>query len=186
MQFVNISSCPIWGRDFKAEGHEFIGNGDQSVHRSDRAGGSYRITGVAARRVERLASNEKAQLNTWIIDQRLGGDTMPTVTEEIVNYAVARLKLPTHERAMRLLKFLTKHTRVVSDQVNLTVKYPRPKSPPDLPGGSLVTSPEHEDYNPRHLEAMAWTESLEHSEVFYLAYYLETGGLIAKNEGGSF
>ena len=185
IEYANISSCPIWGRDFQAEGYEFIGTGEQSVLRSDRAGGSYHITGAAAHRVERLTGNEKARLTTWIIDQRQSVGVMPNITEDTVEYALAKSRLPTHVRAMRLLKFLTRHTRVVSDQVELTVKYPRPEILPGGAGGSVVTGLEHENYNSRHLEAMAWTESIEHSEVFYLAEFLETEGLIIKNRGES-
>ncbi len=55
-QFMNISYCPIWGRDFGAQGHEFLGIGNQSVNSSYRAGGGYHITGNAVSAAERLST----------------------------------------------------------------------------------------------------------------------------------
>lgn len=179
---VNISGCPIWGRDFHAEGHEFIGVGDQGVNKSDRAGGSYFITAGAIRRVEQLTPQQKARLTTWLVNQREQGVNRPDVTEDIVAYAVDSRPLQIYERALRLLRFLTDKTRIVSDIVELTVKFSN-KFPaanrPSFPGSDRGT------YNGLHLQAMARTESTEHSEVFYLAYYLETEGLITNDSDGN-
>ncbi len=131
---------------------------------------------------ERLSSDEKARLTTWIIDQHLSGDSTPTVTEETLDFAVSRSRIPTHDRAMRLLRFLTRQTRIVSEQVDLAVKYPQPGIQDGQSGVLVDTGKDGDTYNSLHLEAMAWTESTEHSEVFYLAGFLESQGLVTRNQ----
>ena len=180
-QFMNIFHCPIWGDDFTARGQEFLDSRDQSVHESDRTAGPYHINGRAVHQVESLTSEQKAQLTTWLVDQRVLGVEMPLVTEDVVEYAVARRRLTTHERAMRLLRFMTRHTNKVSDQVALTV-YRAPSKPGHVAFESGPTNGSSKDYNGIHLRAMAWTESTEHTEVFYLANYLENEGFVTKNQ----
>ena len=182
MQYVSISYCAIWGRDFTAQGHEFMGSRDQSVHESGRTGGRYHITGEAAYAAERLSAQEKARLTTWLVDQRFSDEDMPRITKEIVNHAVARRPLPTYARAMRLLKFLARHTGIVSDQVDLTAKTPRPEVHLVGEFGLAGKGIGRDVYNSPHLKAMAWTESTHSTEVFYLADYLENEGLVVRNQ----
>ena len=96
--------------------------------------------------VKNMPDGEKAKLTTWLIDQRLQGDAQPLVTEERINHAKSKPALPVHERADRLLRLIAEASKPVGTMVQVDSSDP---------------------------SALAWSESIEDSEVFYLASYLE-------------
>ena len=176
-----IATCRIWGQDYTAVGQSIPDPSKVVVTESDRAGGGYVILGGFGRHIAGLDDDEKARLTTWLVDQRLQGNLCPVVTEEIVEYAVNRHRLPIHERAGRLLRFLSRQTIVAGELIFLfqhSVEFLSDTfgSPvyPDMPT------------NPAFLAAMAWSESISPEEVSYMLDYLEEGGWVQESdkEGG--
>ena len=89
-----IATCRIWGEDYMAVGQSIPEPSKVVVTESDRAGGGYVILGSVGRHIDGLDDGEKARLTTWLVDQRLQGNNCPTVTEEIVEYAIGRHRPP--------------------------------------------------------------------------------------------
>ena len=116
---------------------------------SERAGGRYRMSIEAFRRVRGMEDSEKARLTTWLVDQRSLGITIPVITTEVVGYTRNRGILPAHERAERLLRFLVERTDTVGTGV---------------------------DVNWTTLAAFAWSESVVWEEVVFLLNYLRDRG----------
>ena len=88
------------------------------VDDSPRAGGGYSIDVVlVSSGINSLSDQEKARLTTWLVDQRALGNTQPEITETDIDYVKARRPLPVHERAERLLQFISKEGRTVADPV---------------------------------------------------------------------
>ena len=95
--------------------------------------------------INSLSDQEKARLTTWLVDQRALGNTQPEITETDIDYVKARRPLPVHERAERLLQFISKEGRTVADPVWIA----------------------EDTY-----AAYAWSESTEWAEVDYCLDYL--------------
>ena len=157
------TECPIWGADYEATLSGEVWTEartdepditEKSLIDSDRAGGAYRITvqALSSIRNNRLSDIGKAQLTTWLVDQRRQGNAEPIVTDEVVKSFESRgaaNRLPVFERAVRLLRFLIDQTGRVGDSVSI----------------------------PRHwLAAGAWSESTDVREVLFLLDYVEKRG----------
>ena len=152
------------------------------VTHSDRAGGGYVIPGSLGRRIDGLEEDEKARITTWLVDQRLQGNSSPTVTEDIVEYAVNRHRLPIHERADRLLKFLSSQTIVAGDSI-LLFEHAEEVLRDDF--GSPIYLETDTPTNPDFLAAMAWSESITPDEISYLVDYLEEEGWVRESFKGT-
>ena len=174
-----IATCQIWGQDYTAVGQSIPDPSKVVVTESDRAGGGYIILGGVGRHIVGLEDGGKARLTTWLVDQRLQGNLHPVVTEEIVEYAASRHRLPIYERAGRLLRFLSRQTIVAGEFMPLfrhSGEFPRD------PFGSPIY-PEMPT-NPTFLTAMAWSESTSPEEVSYLLDYLEKEGWVQESYKG--
>ena len=166
-----IATCRIWGQDYTAVGQSIPDPNKVVVTESDRAGGGYVILGGVGRHIAGLEDGEKARLTTWLVDQRLQGNPRPVVTEEIVEYAVNRHRLPIYERADRLLRFLSRQTIVAGEPIFLFQH--SGEFPSDAFGSSIYPDM---PTNPTFLAAMAWSESTSPEEVSYLLDYFEEEG----------
>ena len=171
-----INTCRIWGENYKAIGHSIPDPSKIEISTCSRAGGGYVIFGSVGRHLDGLDDAEKARLTTWLVDQRLQGDFVPTVTEELVEYAVNRQPLPIYERADRLLKFLSSQTKVAGEFIPLFTHSGDPEDSPSNEDGhpSDIDLPTQ----PTFLAAMAWSESTFPDEISYLAGYLEEEGWV--------
>ncbi len=147
-----IETCPIWGTQFEAKGHFFNQTRKTRVDHSPRAGGGYVLDSLEVGfGINSMSDQQKALLTTWLIDQRTQGDTQPEITEGVIDYIKARRPLSVHERADRLLKFISAQGRTVADPV-------------------WIDQYTH--------AAFAWSESTEWQEVDYcLSYLLQQGWL---------
>ena len=162
---VNIE-CPIWGAGYEAtlSGEVWtVAKADEpvisekSLINSDRVGGAYRITLQASSSIRnnRLSDVEKAQLTTWLVDQRRQGTAETIVTDEIVmsfEYGGRRRALSIYERSERLLRFIAAQSTTVGDSVSLSPVW--------------------------HI-ALAWSESTKPKEVLLLLDYLKRRGWLA-------
>ena len=175
-----IATCRIWGQDYTAVGQSIPDPNKVVVTESDRAGGGYVILGGVGQHIAGLEDGEKARLTTWLVDQRLQENLRPVVTEEIVEYAVNRHRLPIHERADRLLTFLSRLTIVAGESIFLFQH--SGEFPSDAFGSSIYPDM---PTNPTFLAAMAWSESTSPEEVSYLLDYLEEEGWVHESYKGS-
>ena len=141
---TEIKTCRIWGEEYEAVGYVSQDPSYAEVRESARAGGGYITPGSVRQALLSLDDREKAQLTTWLVDQRLQGNSRPTVTEEIIENAANRSRLPIYERADRLLRFMSEQTTLAGEPIDLA-QY---SSKPDTPT------------NPTFLGAMAWSERL--------------------------
>ena len=110
---------------------------------SERAGGEYQISMQAALSVQGLGDAERARLTTWLVDQRLQGNEWPVVTADIVEDAISRRPLTTHNRAERLLRFVDRKSESVGTAVTVSTD-----------------------------ALMAWSESTNREDVEYFIRYL--------------
>ena len=161
---AKIATCRIWGDNYNAIGYVKENPRQVVVDRSDRAGGGYTLPATDVRVIDSLDDGQKARLTTWLVDQRLQGDNRPTVTGEIVEYAVSRGRTPIYERADRLLRFMSQQTGEAGELIALPIH--------------SSESDSHIPTNPIFLGAMAWSESTSPSEISYLAGYLEEEGWV--------
>ena len=149
---TRITSCPIWGIDFKVEGYKDEATRTYHIDNSPRAGGGYILPEVLLNgRIRSLDASSKARLTTWLIDQHLQGNEQPNITEEVVRHIEYKAALPVWERADRLLRHLANITTTVGHFVSVSSD-----------DGS----------------AFAWSESIEWDEVNYLKKYLNDQGCI--------
>ena len=162
---TEITACRIWGEDYRATGYVKPDPSQAVVQVSDRTGGGYIIPGSVRRLIEDLQEEEKALLTSWLVDQRDQGNSLPTLTAEMVQYATNRQRIPVYERAERLLRFMADQPVSAGEFIDLTTHVPRS----DIPT------------NPVLLAALAWTESTSRDELGYLADYLEKEGLVQQS-----
>ena len=152
---TEITSCPIWGEGYKAEGYFDEATRTYHIENSPRAGGGYVIPQVELNAsLPRLDESAKARLTTWLIDQYLQGNKQPAITEEVITYVKNKLALPVGDRADRLLQFIADQSKQVGDHVLI----------------------DRECY-----EVFAWSESTKWNEVhFCVNHLLEQGWLIQR------
>ena len=167
-----ISTCQIWG-----EGYPAVGQNIPELSRialfteCERAGGGYVVLDDADSRLDRLSDDVRARLTTWLVDQRLQGNACPTVTKEIIDYAIQKTPLQIHARADRLLRFLGKQTKAAGDAISL-FKHSNDDGRISRDSYGSVIYPETPT-NPIFLHALAWSESTSPDEISYLVSYLE-------------
>ena len=109
----------------------------------------YEIIRPAELNLQCFDDQAKARLTTWLVDQRMQGNDQPLITEEVIKYASSKRPLSVDERAERLLRYLGERSAVLGER--LVVK----RTP-----------------------ILAWTESTDVTEVFYLEDYLAYCGWI--------
>ena len=147
-------TCPIWGNQFPATIDGNAGPTIIKVNNSARAGGAFEVSEQLAKTLLELDTSAKARLTTTLIDRRLQGDVSPEITMNMVEEAKSKNSLQVHERAERLLKYLVRHTSNVGDKVRINY---------------------HDQLS---WGAIAWTESVDLSEVLYFPEYLQGMGWI--------
>jgi hypothetical protein len=148
--------CPIW----KSAAERLEGGRRHGVVvLSERAGGTYFISGTAEFEVRGLSDIEKAKLTTWIVDQnRLGA--IPEITSYTINTVKALRRLSPMERSDRLLAWLAESSTDLGKALNVELG-----GATDLGGGSAAL--------------LAWSESLKSEEVEFLLRFLAEQGSIS-------
>ena len=176
----DIATCRIWGQNYAAVGQSIPDPSKEVITESDRADGGYVMLGDVGQHIVGLKDDEKARLTTWLVDQRRQGNLRPDVTDAIVEYAINRHPLPIYERAVRLLRFLTKQSSVAGALISLFQHSGEFAKDP-------YGSPIYPDTptNPTFLAAMAWSESISPDEISYLVNYLEENGWVQESFKGS-
>ena len=155
-QPVSDNQCRIWP-EFAAKEVSDIWNDPKAfeVLESPRAGGSYKIGDRAddwcKHNNDEASLHVKSRLTTWLIDQRRSGTDWPGVTCELIKRMKRTHPLPMQNRADRLLRKLASF----------------PHQPIDITQ-SADTMP----------ELLAWSESVEVSELTHLISLLQRDGYV--------
>ena len=150
-----ITTCPIWGDQWEANGYYEGSTRTFDVENSARAGGGYVIREeLVNRSIRRMDDGTKARLTTWLIDQRALGNSQPTLTQEVVDYASTNSALPVNERADRLLRFIAKETKAVGETFAFQANDERANA------------------------VLAWSESTNLAEIAYFLGYLNNIGCL--------
>lgn len=143
-------TCPIWA----AQANRSYEDYHNIIHvNSTRAGGLYTIFKRDKAGAEGLSPIEKAKLTSWIIDQHLAGIDDPKIDCDIIANVTKRRSLSVAERAERLLKHLQSRSRFIGDKVR-------------------IRSGDQDD------GMLAWSESYNMHEVFYLLDHLIKRGFV--------
>lgn len=155
-----IETCPIWGTRFEAEGTYDPETETYEIEDSKRAFVGYKIRQrLLDTFVKPLSDRKKAQLTTWIIDQWLHVNDRPEITFQALLELRRKRPLPVHVRADRLLRYVSWGTR--TRQLGQFVHF-------------------QGVWN----EMLAWSESIDQSDVRYLLDYLEKNGWLESDPLG--
>ena len=147
-----IKTCPIWGTSYEAKGIYDPEKKIFDVKDSERSFTGYKISELLLDNfVKRISDSKKAQLTTWLIDQWCLNNDQPEITLEVLLGLARKPSLSIHERADRLLKFMS----LIAKSHKL---------------GEFIGIPWHW-YN-----GLAWSESTDRSDVQYFLDYLEKMG----------
>ena len=144
------NTCFIWtDSPASCEYLRYVGNGLWTVD-SPRAGGRYCFDVESGGTIKGLDEGVKARLTTLLVDMRRQNDE-PKITPELVERAWRARPLEVDERAVRLLRFIERQSKMIGDYVRLDSRAPTEAS---------------------FMQAMAWSESTSESEVQYLLNFL--------------
>ena len=169
------SRCPIWPKEPNQTCTTTeTPDGNMVVNGSIRAGGQYEISKSTIPLVASLSLGERARLTTLLVEQRANGKERPTVSEQEIERAKRRTRLPMHERASRLLKCLSEASRIGGDDI-------------ELPATSTTRDPSIFHYLKKKdqdicLSALAVSETLDYDEISFLTNYLAERGWIRKGQ----
>ncbi len=149
-----IEYCPIWGEGFDVYGDYDPDTGVYSVCHSSRTSAGYRIMkDVLDAEVEPMVPPQKAKLTTWLIDQSERSNDIPTITSTRIEALTREPLLPIPTRADRLLHWLSSTSRSM-----------------------LTTLGDYQGLQDQMDYMLAWSESVNENDVWYLVEYLEARG----------
>ncbi len=156
--------CPIWGTPAHLlHDRDYVNN---MTFNSPRAGGQFELTGMAEMHVERLDESGRLKLTTWIVDQNRWGNLPANVTPDVVKETHNERELSVPERGHRLVQFLGQRLRQIGE---------------DIQTAGAETETIIRDNN----AMLAWTESLERSEVRFLTDTCVQEGLVEETRNGN-
>lgn len=154
-----ITSCLIWGMALETSGSRVASQQLVRVDDSPRAGGAYEIRyEVIEDHIDLFSLEEKARLTTWLINQREQGSKSPLIDKEAIESVKNQRSLQVHERADRLLRFISDNTKPVGTPYDMRRLDPR---------------------------VYAWSESTEDIEIgHFLDYLVKQGWLDTQHNPG--
>ena len=144
--------CPIWG--FVVSSAEVSDDGAITVWGSVCADGDYRLAADAIEAVQALEDDEKARLTYRLVKARQQGTALPVVDRQLVEHVRASAATSVHERAVRVLEYIATATARIGENLSSI---------------------------PSQARALAWSESIDRSEVYYLLEYLQEKNWVRLN-----
>jgi nucleoside 2-deoxyribosyltransferase len=114
--------CPIWGTSASVQNAVGL-NGDTLVD-SPRAGGCFRITRSAIHKMpkDELMAGLNAKLTTWLVEQRLSGDTGPVITTDVVKSVKQREFLTYSKKIDNFFKYLNSKSPIIGECFNINIQ----------------------------------------------------------------
>ena len=160
-RWIHPERCAIWFEHPAKTTDDWQQPSVYNVRESDRTWTDYSIDwdAIGYLRRELKSKDFRPQLTTLLIDRSLAGESRPHVTKETVEAAKSASPLVAHERADRLLRFMAQDIEKINDRVVL-----------------------REQSN--LLKALAWSESTDEGELYYLIDYLENKGWLSLTQLG--
>ena len=156
-----ITTCPIWGEKYKAKGVYDPETRKYLVQDSARTFAGYNVSYFLLNvYIKWYSDRQKAWLTTWIVDQWGQGNHQPEITHEVLSTITPKRALPVYKRADRLLKYIALAASI------------------EGVGHALRWSPDQ-------YELLAWSESIDWSEVEYFLDFLERRGWVESGVPGA-
>lgn len=146
--------CPIWGTPAEIKDHSE--KPGIVIVDSPRAGGKYCVSDL----LPELDNTIKIRLTSWLVKQRLLGVKCPRVDGKTINDENYGRALRITERANRLLELIELKSPAMGHFLN------------------YYTENSNLDYHANYEEMLAWSESIDVSEVRSLLNYLEELGRV--------
>lgn len=175
--------CPIWGVDCEVS-QPYDDKDIDLVENSFRAGGNYEITFAARVAFRNRFYTEETQLSltSILVERWMKGIDVPRLTEADVLRSQENRRLPVHERAYRLLRFLATRSSSIGEVLEIVpydifLNFAESLSASGVPIGTNIDV-NHELY--LCPSALAWSESAGDEELGFLTDYLATQGWISK------
>jgi hypothetical protein len=139
--------CPIWSTPARII---TPGTGDSVLVDSSRCGGKYVISKTALTMLSNFDDAKRRKLTDQLIKQRLRGIYVPEIKSYFLNNVSSWQEAGITERINNFLFYISKNAPLL---------------------GKLFRFSSVESHDPITLELLAWTSSLETSEVCYIARY---------------
>ena len=155
-----VFTCPIWGTLAK-QSHARDYDARVTIE-SPRAGGTYELTDSARAMLPHLSEDRRIKLTDWIVNQNRLSRIPPVINSDVLHSLERLPDLSISERRDRLLHLLNHNIKKIGDAfiVGMTVSEQRQK----------------------HInELLAWTGSIQESEVWYLVNACVEAGLVENN-----
>ena len=151
--------CPIWGISCKLS-ESYQDKEAFLVENSYRSGGNYKITYEARREIRDrdLDDGEKARLTSILVEQWMKGIDVPRLTVDDVRRAQENRRLPAHERADRLLRFLANSSPHIGDVLDIVTES-------SITRRSLIGIDTSGSNSSLYESALAWSESISELEL---------------------
>lgn len=113
--------CPIWGTSASVQNAVGL-NGDTLVD-SPRAGGCFLITRSAKHEMpeNELMAGLNAKLTTWLVEQRLSGDTEPMIRTDVVKSVKQREFLTYSKKIDYFFRYLNSKSPIIGEHFNVNI-----------------------------------------------------------------
>lgn len=161
-------TCPIWGIDCTVYYYD-RGRNIHRIENSFRAGGNYEVFANDCFIIrEDMNDSERARLTSFLVEQRMHGTEAPLITKDEIQLAKESNSLPVHERAERLLRFLTDQSSRIGEVLEIF-----------SPG--MMRGEVSDELKVTH-SALAWSESTTDGELEFLTDYLAAQGWITADK----
>ena len=107
--------CPIWNTEAQC----LENTGDSQVWDSPRAGGQYRVSGIAIGVLGSFTEHAKRLLTTWLCEQRHAGVETPRVQSDVLELVKSRRPLTVTQKLSAALLFVGDSIKELGKQMAL-------------------------------------------------------------------
>lgn len=155
---TGYNTCPIWGTPaYVRDGFYWDGKEVNSPH----AGGYYVMTREAERNFRDSSAKDKCLLTTWIVEQHRLGNSTPRVDTHVVERIKKAKALSISQRRDGILRWFESHSETLGENFKL-----------------LSSTMNNDEEKKRVGELLAWSESIDESELKYLIDFCIEDGLL--------
>lgn len=164
------SPCPIW---YTLATVELQSDRDGVNVDSPRAGGKYFISGSASEMLQRREENLKAQLTSWLIEQRRLGIHCPEIYSNTIHQIEQQRRLSIHQRANNLLRYIQETLSDIGSVFAFETHI------------SAIEDLQATGWTNRYQQMLAWSESSSVDELIFLLDFLESESWLEKMPSGA-
>ena len=154
--------CQIW----RTPATVHVAGYDKFHVNSARAGGEYVISHLAVHRMPPNDQRYKANLSSWLVEQRQLGNSCPEINVATLDDVRTRKGLRVSERADRILRCIDGGTSFLGEDFQFRKHI------------NLYENVNLEQAEKSYFELLAYSESVSEQELLFLLSYLKSCGLI--------